>query len=457
MSPLRVMHDCYTDAGCEGRHEELIEMCKAIGFFSFCVRLCFGWTIVWSTLLISAGLNLSFGAESLSKSMIFQDDIDFLKDFTNVILLRKGLAAVAVAPAYQGRVMTSTYEEETGPSFGWINRSVISQGIRPELERKGTLQEHIHVFGGEERFWMGPEGGQYALFFEPGARFDFSDWKTPAAIDTDSYQVVAQQEDSVSFHHLCNFQNYSGTQFHVGIDRTVSMLEEKDLEMILEQDVPQGLYFVGYKTVNRVTNRGKDPWVPQTGLLSIWILGMYNPSPRTTVVIPLQKGKNMDLRNRVNDEYFGPVPNNFLCVRDDTVFFRGDGSRRGKIGVDAKFSRGVLGSYDAVGKVLTLVTYNVQESPFGYVNSMWNLQDEPYVGDVINAYNDGPSEQGGAPLGPFYELETSSPAAALGPNEAMQHVQQTWHIKGPDEQLKVVAKRLLGVDLSDIEKGFVRE
>ena len=55
--------------------------------------------------------------------MIFQDDIDFLKDFTNVILLRKGLAAVAVAPAYQGRVMTSTYEEETGPSFGWINRS----------------------------------------------------------------------------------------------------------------------------------------------------------------------------------------------------------------------------------------------------------------------------------------------------------------------------------------------
>jgi len=39
----------------------------------------------------------------------------------------------------------------------------------------------------------------------------------------------------------------------------------------------------------------------------------------------------------------------------------------------------------------------------------------------------------------------------------MQHVQQTWHIKGPDEQLKVVAKRLLGVDLSDIEKDFVRE
>ena len=56
--------------------------------------------------------------------MNFQDDIDFLKDFTNVILLRKGLAAVAVAPAYQGRVMTSTYEEETGPVLvGLIDQS----------------------------------------------------------------------------------------------------------------------------------------------------------------------------------------------------------------------------------------------------------------------------------------------------------------------------------------------
>ena len=34
VGPLRVMHDCYTDAGCEGRHEEPMEMRKAIVFFS---------------------------------------------------------------------------------------------------------------------------------------------------------------------------------------------------------------------------------------------------------------------------------------------------------------------------------------------------------------------------------------------------------------------------------------
>ena len=78
-----------------------------------------------------------------------------------------------------------------------------------------------------------------------------------------------------------------------------------------------------------------------------------------------------------------------------------------------------------------------------------------YMGDVINAYNDGPSEQGGAPLGPFMNSNII-PSSGTEPNEAMQHV-QTWHIKGPDEQLKMVAKRLLSVDLSDIEKGFVRQ
>ena len=64
-------------------------------------------------------------------------------------------------------------------------------------------------------------------------------------------------------------------------------------------------------------------------------------------------------------------------------------------------------------------------------------------------------DQGGAPLGPFHELEMSSPAAALKPNETMQHVQQTWHLKGSEKQLKELAYRLLGADLSGIEKGFV--
>ncbi|RMF39805.1 MAG: hypothetical protein D6753_12935, partial [Planctomycetota bacterium] len=88
----------------------------------------------------------------------FADDVAFLQDHTEIVILERGAAAVAIAPAYQGRVMTSTVDRDAGISFGWINRPVIATGVLPEAERKGKLEEHIHIFGGEERFWLGPEG-----------------------------------------------------------------------------------------------------------------------------------------------------------------------------------------------------------------------------------------------------------------------------------------------------------
>jgi|TARA_A100001011_G_scaffold358779_1_gene404769 hypothetical protein len=36
----------------------------------------------------------------------------------------------------------------------------------------------------------------------------------------------------------------------------------------------------------------------------------------------------------------------------------------------------------------------------------------------------------------------------------MQHVQQTWHMKGSGQQLKALAHQLFGADLSEVEKGF---
>jgi hypothetical protein len=211
---------------------------------------------------------------------------------------------------------------------------------------------------------------------------------------------------------------------------------------------------VGYETDNRVTNTGSHAWKPETGLLSIWILGMYNPSPETTVVIPFREGGEEALGPKVNDTYFGKVPPEYLRVEKQKLFFRGDGTRRGKIGISPQRSKGIAGSYDAAGQVLNIVTYNVQDAPHGFVNSMWELQDEPYAGDVINSYNDGSPEPGAAPLGPFYELETSSPAAALKPGETMKHIQRTFHIQGSEEELNPLAQRLLGVRLDAIKAAF---
>ena len=52
-------------------------------------------------------------------------------------------AAVAIAPAYQGRVLTSTVDQAKGPSFGWINSKVIAARLLSEEERTGKLEEHI--------------------------------------------------------------------------------------------------------------------------------------------------------------------------------------------------------------------------------------------------------------------------------------------------------------------------
>ena len=380
----------------------------------------------------------------------FGHDAEFLGKHTKVIVLSDGDAKVALAPDYQGRVMTSTTGGDAGPSFGWLNYKVIEAGLLSPEARRGKLEDHIYVFGGEERFWLGPEGGQYAIFFPPGAKFEFDAWHTPPAIDTGSFTTVGTTASSATFRQEFALTNYSGTKFDVRVERTVSLLTPQSAGKMFGIKLPATVKAVAYETDNRLTNAGKNAWTKETGLLSIWLLGMYKPSPGVTIVIPFKPGAEAKLGPKVNDTYFGKVPAEYLKVSDDVLFFKGDGTRRGKIGISPARSKGIAGSYDATGKVLTLVTYNVQPAPNGYVNSMWELQKDPFGGDVLNSYNDGSPSPGAAPLGPFYELETSSPAAALKAGATMRHIQRTIHLSGPEDELDKIAKSKLGVGLKTI-------
>jgi len=384
----------------------------------------------------------------------FGHDAAFLAKHTKLIVLADGDAKVAVVPDYQGRVMTSTTGGDAGPSFGWLNYKLIETGFLSAEARRGKLEDHIYVFGGEERFWLGPEGGQYAIFFPPGAKFDFDSWHTPPAIDTEAFNTVSVKPRSAQFSRECQFTNYTGTKFDCRIERTVSLLTAKSAGQAFGIKLPATIKAVAYETDNRLTNAGKNAWTKESGLLSIWMLGMYKPSPGATVVIPFKAGDDAKLGPKVNDTYFGKVPPEYLKVGDDVLFFKGDGTRRGKIGVSAARSKGIAGSYDATGKVLTLVTYNVQKAPAGFVNSMWELQKDPFSGDVLNSYNDGSPGPGLAPLGPFYELETSSPAAALKPGATMHHVQRTIHLSGPEDELNKIAVSKLGVSLQTITEAL---
>src|SRR5882672_9682031 len=122
----------------------------------------------------------------------FAEDVAFLRQHTTVVVLslKKGRAQVAVCPELQGRVMTSSARGDAGASYGWINRALIASKQRAP---------HINAYGGEDRFWLGPEGGQFALFFKKGDPFDLAHWWTPPPIDSDAYAVATRGPDRVSF------------------------------------------------------------------------------------------------------------------------------------------------------------------------------------------------------------------------------------------------------------------
>ena len=116
--------------------------------------------------------------------------------------------------------MTSTASGENGQSFGFINYdAVASDEVNPVL----------NLYGGEDRIWISPEGGQFSVFFDPGVDMDFANWRTPPCIDTEPFEVIAQDERSVDFRKLASIANWSGFTYELQIDRKVVLLSADEV------------------------------------------------------------------------------------------------------------------------------------------------------------------------------------------------------------------------------------
>ena len=367
----------------------------------------------------------------------FASDVAFLSRFGPVKVLESpGGGRVAVSAPYQGRVMTSAVDAD-GQSLGFVNRKFIEEG------KTGTPFDN---YGGEDRFWLGPEGGQFALYFPPGKPFAFSHWQTPRSMQEGAWETKDASATAVTFLRRMELTNYAGTVFRIGVERKVSLLLPDEAKERLGLELPPAVRWVGFATSNAITNLGQAAWTEAKGLVSVWILGMFAPIPGTRVIVPFEKRAAGEI---VNDRYFGKVPAERLIVRESEGFllFKCDGQYRSKIGLGPARAKPMVGSYSDEAKVLTIVVYSKPAGATRYVNSMWEHQKEPYSGDVVNSYNDGPTEPGKASLGGFYEIESSSPAAALGPGEKLTHVHQTFHFVGPRDALDAIARKALGVSL----------
>ena len=373
----------------------------------------------------------------------FGYDLTFLKSHGNPIVLSdsSGQAKLIVSAKYQGKVFTSTAAGDQGRSFGWINYKAFA----------GVPDKHMNAYGGENRFWLGPEGGKYSLFFPKGSKMVFDNWKTPAAFDTESWDLVSQDQQQVVLRKTMSLTNYAGSDLQVEAERIISLIPRGKLFSILQLEPDDSVKAVGYEAKNTITNKGKYDWDEKTGMPCIWMLDMFNPSEKTVIIIPYRRVS--DTVSRIaTANYFGQIPPDRLKHHDGLLFFKADGKSRGKLGLDPSRATRFAGSYDAENKILTIAYFDMDSSA-RYLNQEWKTDRPVFSGDAVNAYNDGPLADG-SQMGPFYEIESVSPAALLKPGASLEHVHSVFHFTGPEEELNKITESVFHISIDQIKAAF---
>ena len=233
------------------------------------------------------------------------------------------------------------------------------------------------------------------------------------------------------------------------LERTVEILPAKELEEALGISLASGIEKVGFKTTNVIVNTGQGEWNEKTGMPCLWNLDMFNPSQKCVIVIPYDTTASGKI---ATTDYFGAIPDDRLKIQNGILYFKADGKSRGKLGLPPGRAKNVAGSFDPGSDVLTIIKYDIAADG-KYLNQEWSTEKDIFSGDAKNAYNDGPLADG-SQMGPFYELESVSPAAFLKPGQQLTHQHSVFHFSGEKAALNKIAVKLLGTSLQEIKKAF---
>ena len=389
--------------------------------------------------------NTSDNMKKEYKEGSFGYDLNYLSDKDSLIILKSDneQSQVIVSAKYQAKVFTSTVNGEEGNSLGFVNYKFFDADI---------IDEHMNGYGGENRFWLGPEGGQYSIYFEPKQEQVFDNWHTPKAFDTEAWDIRSSSSKETVLSKDMKLKNYKGNTLDISVDRKISILSDSDIANKLGVNIPEGISSVAYSTDNKITNKNDYSWTNETGTVCIWMLDMFNPSDSAVTVIPYNAGNEKQLGVVATTDYFGEIPADRLKDLDGVLYLKTDGKYRNKLGLNSKRTTGIAGNYDPIAHRLTIVTFDVSPEET-YLNQEWNPKKNPLLGDALNAYNDGPLEDGSI-MGPFLELESCSPAAFLKPEESLSHMHNVFHFVGDEAGLSSISKELLGVSLEQVKNIF---
>ena len=354
-----------------------------------------------------------------------------------------GRSQIIVSAKYQAKVFTSTADGLEGTSMGFVNYNFFDAG---------TVDEHMNGFGGENRFWLGPEGGKYSIYFEKDSDQTFDNWHTPKPIDIEPWDISSINEGNVSFYKEMQVTNYLGNQLKLRVDRTVTLIETPEIALSLNIELSPNIKAVGYTTEHDILNINNFEWTEETGTICIWILDMFNPAPKAVTFIPFNEGDEKEMGKVVTSDYFGEVPADRLKIGDNMIFLKTDGKFRSKLGLNPKRTKAIAGNFDPDSKRLTITTFDVNENAV-YLNQEWNPDKNPLLGDAMNAYNDGPLADGSI-MGPFLELESVSPAAFLKSLKSLSHKHTVYHFIGEESDLNPITEKLFGISINEIINAF---
>lgn len=345
-----------------------------------------------------------------------------------------------LGPELVGRVMCSTFDRNRGLANAWINKSAI---------QRGKVDPVFNNFGGEERFWLAPEGGPFGLEFgKKESRFE--NYSVQPAMNTAEYRVLAKDDRSVLMEADLSLENHSGTRFDFRVERRISLLESCPYTQVSGGKIQ----VAAFQSENTVLNTGTKAWAKEGGTIAMWCLGQLLEYPHLSIIVPVRRDAGTESSPPTVDEYFkdfcidGKFPSNRRANFDTFVLLKADGAVRGKVGVKRDRAAGRLGSYDPDAHCLTVVDHDFYpelEYPTGY----WRDYENAFDGDALSVYIDGPEHAGGN-HGLCYELETISPALFLRPQEEFTYRNRTFHLQGDPQDLQLICQRFLGPSLSQI-------
>lgn len=399
-----------------------------------------------SSLLGGCGLVKEASLDKAEPNLLaFGQDLKFFSlNKTDVLILGEGDSLIAVSPKYQGRILTSTFGGVEGPSLGWINHELLA-------DNKIGLQ--TYQVGGEDRFWVGPQGGDYSIFFPQGTAYSTENWRAPAGLSLDPWKLVASSKTQAKFEKNADFENAKGQRFVVRAEREITVLNRSQVSEILGIEIPSTVKLVAFQSFNKLTNLGKSKWDIKSGMLNISVQSCFNANKRVRVFIPYKPGEVSQLGEIVRDSMLDASASGDgrLLVDPSYICFNTDGKKMSGIGVSGKRSEGIVLSYDAKNNLLTVILYiKPADSNRAYLRNSWRGKGSRFDGDAISVYNNGPLAKTSVEADPFYEISTHSPALSLDAGKSQFHIQRTFHFSGSEYDLGLISYKLTGIAIGQL-------